>query len=480
MPASLLWYDLETFGTHPQWDRIAQFAAVRTNERFEQLEEPVVTYCRLAPDYLPHPDACLTTGITPQTANEAGDTEREFAAGIYEQMIRPGTTTVGFNTIRFDDEFVRALFYRNFYDPYRREYENGNARWDIIDLLRMCRDLRPEGIEWVSGEDGKPSFKLEELTRANGIPHEDAHDALADVRATIAMARLVREAQPRLFDYYWKLRKRDEVRRQLSLQQNKAAVHTSAMFTSTAGCTTLVLPVSAHPRQNNVVITYDLRRDPSDWLDLPPEEIRRRVFSRREELAEGERIPLKGVHINRSPAVAPLGTLTAERAAALEIDIDQCLEHAKLISSRPEVLQKVYSVYDTPPKARYNDPELQIYSGDFFPDEDREEFELIRTAPPETLKQNPPTLYDPRGPELLRRYIARNFPGSLSEAEYARWKSFCAGRLLTPEPEGAINFGTFRREVENRLSRVDTAAADKRILKELAEYADYLERTVLS
>lgn len=480
MPASLLWYDLETFGTHPQWDRIGQFAAIRTNERFEELEEPVVSYCRLSPDYLPHPDACLTTGITPQTANERGTTEREFAALIQGQMIRPGTTTVGFNTIRFDDEFVRALFYRNFHDPYRREYENGNARWDIIDLLRMCRDLRPAGLEWVDAEDGKPSFRLEELTRANEIPHEDAHDALADVRATIALARLVHRAQPRLFSFYFGLRRRDAVRKLLSLQNPRPVVHTSAMFTSTAGCTTLVLPVSAHPRQNNVVITYDLRRNPSDWLEEPVEEIRRRVFTRSEELADGERIPLKGVHINRSPAVAPLNTLSAERAAALNIDVERCSEHARRIRAKPEVLQKIYSVYDTSPPARYTDPELQIYSGDFFPDADREEFEVIRTASPETLRENPPTLYDPRGPELLRRYIARNFPESLSEPEYARWKSFCAGRLLTPEPDGAVDFGSFRRDVQNRLSRVDTPAAHKRILKELSEYADYLERTVLS
>jgi exodeoxyribonuclease-1 len=480
MPASLLWYDLETFGTHPQWDRIAQFAAIRTDASFAEIEEPVVSYCRQSPDYVPHPDACITTGITPQDANEAGVTEREFAAVIHEQMIRSGTTTAGYNTIRFDDEFVRALFYRNFYDPYRREYENGNSRWDIIDLLRMAHDLRPEGMTWVTGEDSTPSFRLEELTRANGIVHEDAHDALADVRATIALAKRVHDAQPKLFRFYFKLRNKNEVRKHLSLRNPAPVVHTSAMFTSAEGCTTLVLPVSAHPRMANVVITYDLRRDPTDWLDVPVEEIRRRVFTPAAELEEGERIPLKGVHLNRTPAIAPLNTLSPDRAAALDIDVEACNRHARLIRSRPEVLQKVYAVYDTTPPVRYEDPELQIYSGDFFPDEDRREFELIRTATPETLKNDPPSLYDARGPELLRRYIARNFPESLTEEEYRRWKSFCAGRLLTPEPEGAIDFATFRREIKNRLSRVDTPASHKRILKELSEYADYLERTILT
>ena len=479
MPATLLWYDLETFGTHPQWDRIAQFAAVRTDDRFEALEEPKVLYCRLSPDYLPHPDACLTTGITPQEANNEGMTERDFAAAVHEALIVPGTTTVGFNSIRFDDEFIRALFYRNFYDPYAREYQDGNARWDILDLARMCRDLRPEGLEWPTDHDGRPIFTLEELARANGLEHERVHDALSDVRATIGLGKRIQEAQPKLFRYYFSLRRKDEVRKLLNLQSMEPVVHTSGMFTSDAGCTAIVLPLSVHPTQGNVVITYDLRRDPEDWIDLPVEEIRRRVFSKKEELAEGDRIPFKGIHINRSPAVAPMNTLTPDRALVLGIDLPACLRHAEILRGRPDLVQKVRAVYEGPPRRHYQDPELQIYSGDFFPDEDREEFAIIRNAPPEKLKGDPPPLYDPRGPELLRRYIARNFPGSLTEEEARRWKSFCAARILTPEPEGAIDFNTYRREVANRLSRLDTPAEDKRILKALAEYGEYLEAAVL-
>ncbi len=477
--ASILWYDLETFGTHPQWDRIAQFAAVRTNDRFEEIEDPVLRYCAQSPDYVPHPDACLTTGITPQEANDRGVTEREFAAAIHEHLSEPGTTSAGFNTIRFDDEFIRALLYRNFYDPYGREYREGNSRWDILDLARMCRDLRPGGLEWPNDDEGKPAFTLKALAEANGIEHASAHDALADVRATIALAARIYEAQPRLFGYYYSLRKKDEVRRLLNLNKMEPVVHTSGMFTSAFGCTSVVLPLSVHPHRGNVVIAYDLRRDPSDWLDAEVTEIRRRVFSRKEDLENDERIPLKGIHLNRSPAVAPLKTLTAERAAALGIDVEHCLANAQRIASRADIVQKARAVFQEPPRRHYHDPELQIYSGDFFPDEDRSVFERIRTSSPEDLKNDPPELFDPRGPELLRRYLARNFPASLSPEEADRWKSFCAARILTPEPEGVIDFETFRRDVANRLSRVDTPAADKRILAQLWDHAEHLERTVL-
>jgi exodeoxyribonuclease-1 len=479
MPFSLLWYDLETFGRHPQWDRIAQFAAIRTDDKFQEIGEPVVAYCRLSPDYVPHPDAVVLTGITPQEANEKGVSERDFSSILYEQMIEPATCSVGYNSIRFDDEFVRALLYRNFYDPYRREYENGNSRWDIIDLMRMFHDLRPEGIEWVRDERGVPTFKLELLAAANGIEHDHAHDALSDVRATIGIARLAKERNQRLFKYYFSLRKKEEVRRRLNLQQMEPVLHTSGMFSSPAGCTSIVIPLSVSPANPNEIITYDLRVDPSDWLDADAETIRRRVFTRASELGAEGRIALKGIHLNRSPAVAPINTVDDTRLQALEIDLDACMRHAEMIKARPDLIQRIRTVYERRPGRSYRDPDLQIYSGDFFPDEDREEFEEIRTAHPEALKEDPPSLHDPRAPEMLWRYLARNHPEVLGEDESRKWKSFCASRILTPEPEGAIDIGTFLRDVENRLSRVDTPARDKVILKALLDYGRSLEREIL-
>ncbi len=480
MPFTLLWYDLETFGRHPQWDRIAQFAAIRTTDAFEQVEDPVVAYCRLTPDYVPNPDACMLTGITPQLVMKQGTTEREFAALIHEQMVRPGTCTAGFNNLRFDDEFIRALFYRCFYDPYRREYADNNSRWDILGLLRMCHDLRPAGIEWRYDDRGIAVFKLEELAAANGIAHEQAHDALSDVSATIGLAQRVHRAQRKLFRYHFSLRRKEEVRRRLNLQQMEPVLHTSAMFSSPSGCTTVVVPLSVSPSNANEIIACDLRRDPSDWIDAPVEEIRRRVFSKKGELGDTPRIPLSSIHINRCPAIAPLSTIDADRADALGLDIDACLHHAEIIRARRDLVQRIRSVYADRPSRAYRDPDLQIYTGDFFPDEDRVEFDQIRSLPPDELKESPPRLYDRRGPEMLWRYIARNYPESLNADEREKWKSFCASRILTPEPDGAIDIGTFRRDVENRLSRIDTPAREKVILKDLLEYARELETTVLS
>jgi exodeoxyribonuclease-1 len=481
MAFSFLWYDLETFGLHPQWDRIAQFGALRTGADFREIAPPIDLCCRLSPDYIPQPEACLVSGITPQDVNASGLSERDFAARIYAEMMQNATCTVGFNNLRFDDEFIRALFYRNFYDPYKREYGEGRARWDIMDLLRMCRDLRPEGIVWPCGkEEQRPSFRLADLAAANGIPHENAHNAIADVRATIALARLVREKQPKLFSYYFSLRKKDTARKLLGLQSMKAVLHTSAMFTSSWGCTTIILPLSVDPHHSNHVIVCDLRDDPSDWAGLPAEEIRRRVFTSKADFGDEKRIPLKGVHLNRSPAIAPLSTLEEDRANALHIDVRACLRHADILRSQPGLIQKIRAVYAEPPRQTPVDVDLKIYSGDFFPDEDRLEFETLRGAEPETLINHPPRFYDNRGPEMLWRYIARNFPDSLPETDKQKWRSFCASQLLTPEAAGATEIANYMREVRNRLGRVDTPAPDKVILKKLLEYGEYLEKTILS
>jgi exodeoxyribonuclease I len=300
------------------------------------------------------------------------------------------------------------------------------------------------------------------------------------VKATIAIAKLLFAKQEKLFRFYFKLRKKEEVRRLLNLQNREAVIHTSGMFTSSHGCTTLVIPLSVHPSQPNVIISYDLRQDPSDWIDQSAEEIRRRVFTKQEELEPESRVPLKGIHINRCPAIAPISTLGREQAEILHIDIDVCLKHAKVLRERIDLIQKIRTVYSETTHPALRDPELQIYSGDFFPDEDKEVFGFIQNSPPEELVKAQPQLYDSRGPELLWRYIARNYPEHLSETDRERWKSFCASRLLTPEPNGAVDFGTFCRDVRNRLSRIDTPAQDKKILKALLDYGDLLEKTVLS
>lgn len=498
MGESLFWYDLETFGTNPRIDRIAQFAGLRTNDRFEPIEEPVVLYCKITPDYLPDPAACLITGITPNETLRKGLCEAEFIRTINRHFSVPGTTVIGFNNIRFDDEFIRNALYRNLLDPYEREYKNGNARYDIIDLIRMAHDLRPDGIEWpVDEKTGRVTFRLEKLTAANGLSHEHAHDALSDVYATVAVAKLLFEKQPKLFRYEFSMRKKKTV--QDFYTEGSVFLYTSPLFFRPEGCTTLVFPLATDPNRSNCSLVYDLRYDPEEFVAMSEDELAHRLYSRNEilEAENAVRLPIKELFFNRAPAVAPLSVLDAAAAERLGIDVPRCQAHAERLRKavREEgLLVRIRNLYDrerrfssgqteggllehspTPP---VSDPDLMIYS-DFFGDADKERMQKACALTPEEMLSTRFDFDDARLNEMLFRYVCRNHYGSLDDATRAKWKSFCAQRLLVPPMDHLINFSFYMRKIEERLSSKDIEPRDKVILKELRDYGRRLEREIL-
>ncbi len=476
MADTLYWYDLETFGRNPQLDRVAQFAGIRTNDSFEPLGEPQVFYCRQTLDYVPDPLSCLITGITPADISENGESEYRFISRIREEFMRPGTCVVGYNSMRFDDEFVRNMLYRNFYDPYEREYSGGNSRWDLVDVMRAAHDLRPSGIEWPRNEDGKPTFKLEELARANGVEQERAHDALSDVRATIGLAKLLHEKQPRLFRYLFSLRRKERVHELVDLYRRTPFTYTSRVFSRAEGCTTAVAPLGVNPRNPNEVLVYDLRHDPRPLIDGSVEELRARIFSKQQE----QRIPVTGLAVNRAPAIAPISALEREGAAErLNIDLELCRRHADMLAGEHRLTQKITQVYDRRPESEAKDPELQLYSGGFFPDADREEFARIHRADAESVPRLQLQCEDPRVPELFRRFVWRNFEEHLSFEERRKWRSFCASRILMPPSEKVTDFAFFGRKIDEHLQRSDLDGQAKVVLRKLADYRDYLKREVL-
>ena len=328
MPDTFYWHDYETFGADPSRDRPVQFAGLRTDLDLNPVGEPLVLFARPADDVLPQPQACLVTGISPQQALEKGLPECEFIGRIEQELARPGTCGVGYNSLRFDDEVTRYTLYRNFHEPYAREWQNGNSRWDLIDLVRTANALRPEGIEWPLREDGLPSFRLEELTAANGISHESAHDALSDVHATIALARLVKQRQPRLYDYVLNHRDKRSAQALLDIAGMKPVLHVSGMFGAQRHNIALIVPLALHPVNRNEVICYDLDADPAPLFELEPDQLGELLFRRTADLPEGvERPGLKSVHINRCPVLVTAKMADAATAERLGIDGARCRKH---------------------------------------------------------------------------------------------------------------------------------------------------------
>ncbi|MDD0815068.1 exodeoxyribonuclease I [Curvibacter sp. HBC28] len=475
MSHTFLWHDYETFGANTRRDRPAQFAAIRTDADLNEIGAPMMFYCQPAPDYLPDPQSCLITGITPQLCLEKGLPEHDFAARIEAAFSEPGTVGVGYNTIRFDDEITRFMFWRNLIDPYAREWQNGCGRWDLLDVVRMAYALRPDGIVFPPKEDGNPSFKLEDLSRANGLLHEAAHDALSDVRATIALARLIRDKQPRLFDFCFSLHKKDRVASELGLptspQHAKPFLHVSGMFPAAQGCLAVMWPLASHPSNKNELLAWDLAHDPSELASLDAATVRQRLFSKRDELPEGvTRLPLKSVHLNKSPmVVGNLKTLSPAMAARWGTDLPLALQHAERALALPD-LSALWAEVFTRALEAPADVDQDLYGG-FVGNNDRRRLNQVRAQSPEELATNRTGFDDPRLSELLFRYRARNFPHTLQPEEAQRWEALRAARLF--EGEGGA------RTLDQLFAEIDTLSetADERgeaLLGALYDYAEHI------
>lgn len=471
-PLTFFWHDYETFGADPKRDWPVQFAGVRTDENLNIIDDPVMFYCKPSDDQLPHPEACLITGITPQKAVEEGVCEADFFNQIIEQLGRPGTCGVGYNSIRFDDEVTRYGLYRNFHDPYAREWQNGCSRWDIIDMLRLTRSLRPEGIHWPVYADGSPSLRLEDLTAANNIDHGNAHDAMSDVYATIEIAKLVRDRQPKLFDYIQKNRTKQAIQAQLDSISHKPVLHVSSRYPVELGNAAIVAPLATHPINKNGVLVWDLRYSPEPLMSLSVEEIRRLLYTKHTELAENDpKIALKQVHVNKCPIIAPAGMLNKDEATRLQIDGDTCRAHLQMIRSFTGLSTKIADIYSESPFEAESDPDMMLYSGGFFSATDKKLMDQVRSASPVELAEIDLPFQDVRLEEMLLRYKARNCPSVLSHDEQMQWEEYRRRKLIKGE-NGHLTMEVFYQRLNELYSQPDLAESKRHILEELAVYAE--------
>jgi len=479
---TILWHDYETWGVNPQKDFPCQFAGIRTDYDLNPVGDPLNWFCQIPNDYLPQPQACLVTGITPQQTLRDGLVEAHFIKKVHQQLAQPNTCTAGYNSIRFDDEVTRNSLYRNFYDPYAREWQNGNSRWDIIDLVRACYALRPEGIKWVFKADGSPSFRLEDLTAKNNIAHVGAHDALADVQATIAMAKLIKDAQPKLYDYVFNLRSKHEISKLINFSAMTPLVHISSKLPAINGCCTWILPIAQHPINKNAIVVLNLALDPSPLLKLTPEQLSKKLYQPSSELLEGEqRLPIKLIHINKCPIIAPAKTLSEANAERLGIDRSECLTNLKTIADNiTNITNNLLVMFETDELKRHDnndenkDPDLALYSGGFFSKQDKDLMDRIKQTPPENIGNVHWDFADDRLATMLFRYRGRNFPQTLNDEEMLKWQRFRQYRLTDSNSPVSIKMQAFMQEVEILMAETHENPKKQSILKSLIQYAQNL------
>lgn len=432
---TFFFYDLETSGLSARNDRIMQFAGIRTDMELHQIGDSFNIAVKLNDDTLPSPEAVLVTGITPQSTQMEGLTEAEFASFLHKEVFLPDTITVGFNSVRFDDEFIRHLFWRTFRDPYEWSWRDGCSRWDILDVVRMTRALRPEGIEWPVDNEGNPTNRLELITAMNGIVHANAHDALSDVEALIDVTKLLKNAQPKLFEYLLSIRDKKSVQKLVNLEDKQPFVYTSGRYDAAFNKTTVAIPISSAPNSN--VLVYDLRHDPSQFVGLSESEIRARLFASWEDRKKDGfvPIPVKTLQYNHCPAAAPIGVLEGEDGwKKIGISLSEIERHKSILMVHPEFAEKLRSAFESRPAfEKQTDAEARLYEG-FIDGPDKVRIESVRNADARELADYHPDFNDDRLADLLLRYKARNFPSSLSEDEVGQWEAWRADRLKSQLP----------------------------------------------
>jgi exodeoxyribonuclease-1 len=432
MAASFFFYDLETSGFDARDDRIMQFAGIRTDMELKQIGEPYDIKIKMTPDVVPSPDAIMVTGITPQSTIADGVTEAEFLKIFYNEIVQPSTIFLGFNTLRFDDEFMRFLHYRNFYDPYEWQWCDDCSRWDLLDVVRMTRALRPEGIKWPFSDEGKPTNRLELITKLNGIDHYAAHDALSDVHATIAVAKLIRDKQPKLFDYLLDCRHKKVVRELVAKDQ--PFVYSSGKYPSEYEKTAVVVRLVDHPQDRGSYV-YDLRHDPREFAAMSPQQLVERWTYTRDENAP-KRLPVKLLQYNHCPAVAPMGVLDEAARERLAVDLEVVQRNLKLLRAAEgfggRLVQAVGLLDEKRDATQSNkevDVDAQLYDG-FLQNGDKTLIRAVRAARPDDIAGFAEQLHDKRLKQLLPRYKARNYPDSLTDDERQTWDELCRLRLM--------------------------------------------------
>jgi len=466
MAKTFFFYDLETSGLSARDARIMQFAGIRTDLDLNQIGEPYNVLVKLTDDILPSPEALMVTGITPQQTHADGYTEAEFAKLLVDEVFTPDTIAVGFNNIRFDDEFVRHFLWRNFHDPYEWAWKDGRSRWDLLDVVRMTRALRPDGIVWPV-VDGKATNRLELLTKENGIDHFKAHDALSDVEALIAVTRLIKERQPQLYAYLLDMRDKNKVKQLVNLDDKQPFVYTSGRYDAAHHKTTVAFPLA--PSKNGNVAVYDLRHDPAAFVGLGLNELKKKFYATWDERkAEGfVPLPVKELQYNKIPAVAPLGVLQ-QNGSWEKLGIDQATieKHRAALLAAPDFAENIRTLFETRSEfKKAAHPEAQLYDG-FLNDRDRLRVETVRNAGERELADFHPEFIDERLPPLLLRYKARNFPKSLSEDEVRAWEVWRAEHIHAQLPG-------FMKSLQ-RLAAAERREDKQFVLQELQLWAESL------
>lgn len=457
-------YDLETSGLDKQNDQIYQFSAIITDEDFNIIDEPINIFCEPRDDVIPHPRAILTTGIDVNDLKEKGLNEYDFAREVNKILSQySGLCVTGYNNIRFDNEFIRNLFYRNALNPYMHEYADENSKSDILGLVRLVFAMRPNIIKWKKNKQGVLSQTLVDMSEANNIQHENAHDALSDVYATLSIAKKIKDDAQELYNYYYKLTDKKYV---VSLIENSDVfIHIDRSYGIENSCYSLVMPIAVMPNNPNAVVVWNLRKDPRDILNIPLEENRDELFSSRELNV------LKVIYVNKCPTVVPLEMFVQHSSNRNNINIDECVRNSGFMADSPDFIEALTSCIDTE-RSIPDDVDMQLYSGGFLSYDDTEGLNSLHKSDKYDWKYEKNNFEDERVSLIIERILGRNNKEVLNKNELKEWAKYCLDKF--ERSNDALTYHEFSLEC-NELTLKETLSQEQlELISDLKTYVNDL------
>lgn len=445
-------FDLETTGTSPAFDHPLQFAAILTDAEFREIER-VNLRCRLAPHIIPSPQALAVTGVRPhQLVDHDLPSLFEFAQALTALVSRwsPAIWT-GFNSIRFDEEMLRQMFYQNLQPEIFATQFNGNTRFDIMTAVFAVFQRRPDLLEWPVDETGRVRFKLDRLAPENGFEGHNAHDALGDVEATIHLARLITERAPDLWQQLLANRDKSYVQAQLDEFEPVELIERFGGGPPKAimGC----LCGYAVKNQNQAYL-FDLDAlDPQELITVSAADLMAAM--------DAEPRPLRSISINKVPMLLPPATVTDEQR-----------RRAQALAEAPELRQRLIAAmaarYPADPDTAPQYVEQQIFNG-FYSWNDKARLKEFQGADWPRRQEIVATFEDARLRQLGARLVAFHSPNLLSDSDRRRYIAWRRERW-NASTDTEVEWMTLEKARQALLEMKAASAQDPAMLDEIEAF----------